>query len=198
MFIGTHAAVPVILAGVVNVAVYGTSGRLLLRTRHLAAVAVGGVLPDVVWPHLSLHARLTSWSHTVWFIAAILLLLVVLGRRFLQPNWQAGVLAAWLAVVLHVAIDTISGGTSPLYPLGGRIGVSTLRFHYWILVDLLTVPLAILVFMWTHRRASAADARSSGATARAGSQAENSARSGRTSPGETLPSAVRPPAPRPD
>ena len=153
MFVGTHASLPVILATAVNAAYLSQKGRLLFRFRHLAAIALGGVLPDIVWPHLSLHARLTSWSHTAWFLSGLAVILLLFGRRLLQPGWQAAAVAVWLAVALHLGVDTVSGGTAPLYPFGHRIGFSTISFHYWIYVDLLTVPLAAIGFLWTHRKA---------------------------------------------
>jgi len=152
MFVGTHASLPVILATAVNAAYLKHGGRLLFQVRHLGAIALAGVLPDIVWPHLSLHARLTSWSHTVWFLAALIAILILFGRRWLGPGWKPAAVAAWLAVALHLAIDTISGGTAPLYPLGGRVGIRTISFHYWIFVDFVTVPIAILCFLWTRRK----------------------------------------------
>ncbi len=152
---------PVIAATAVNAVYVKRKGRLLFQVRHLGAIAVGGVLPDIVWPHLSLHARLTSWSHTVWFLAALVPILILFGRKLLGPGWKPAAVAAWLAVLLHLGVDTISGGTAPLYPLGGRIGIRTISFHYWIFVDLVTVPVAILCFLWTRRKS-----RSTGRTSR--------------------------------
>ena len=108
MFVGTHASLPVLVAAAVNAVSAKRSGRLPFRTRDLAAIAVAGVLPDIIWPHLSLHARLTSWSHTVWFLAGLGVLLLTFGRRLFRPDWKALAMALWLAVVLHLAVDTIS------------------------------------------------------------------------------------------
>jgi hypothetical protein len=161
MFVGTHASFPVIVATAVNAAYLKHRGRLLFQVRHLGAIAVAGVLPDIVWPHLSLHARLTSWSHTVWFLAALVPMLILFGRKLLGPGWKPAAVAAWLAVGLHLGVDTISGGTAPLYPFGGRIGIRTISFHYWIFVDLVTVPVAILCFLWTRRKSQSTDRKSS-------------------------------------
>jgi hypothetical protein len=152
MFVGTHASLPVILATAVNAVYSRRKGRVLFRVRHLAAIAVGGVLPDIVWPHLSLHARLTSWSHTAWFLSGLAVVLLAFGRRLLDPGWKPAAAAVWLAVALHLGVDTISGGTVPLYPFGHQIGFRTISFHSWIFVDLVTLPLAVLGFVWTHRK----------------------------------------------
>jgi hypothetical protein len=133
----------VILAGAVNSLGYAANGRSLFTPRHLWAIAAAGVLPDILWPHLSLQARLTSWSHTVWFLAIALPLFVWIGRKYLGPGWRVASWSAWLATVLHLATDTFTGGTAPFYPLGGKVGFSTIPFRYWIYCDLATVPVAL-------------------------------------------------------
>ena len=116
MLIGTHTLLPVCTCLVAdNLSVVAGRGRIY-QTRSLCAVAVFGVLPDLCTPHLSLDARYASWSHTLWFAAAIIVAAAITGSFFAKGSRVAVALACWFAAALHLATDAVSGGIAWLYP----------------------------------------------------------------------------------
>lgn len=159
LFIGTHASLPVLGATIVN-AVRGRRGRGIFFSRtELLLLAAAGILPDVTWPHLSLQARLNSPTHTVWFLALLLPALLLIYRRWAPSRPRAVPTALWLAVTLHVVVDTVTGGTAPFFPFGERVGFSSIPFRYWALFDLVLVPLAAFCIFRTRPSRSDKDNR---------------------------------------
>ena len=82
MLVGTHALMPVcacLLAD--NFAI--SSGRdRIFPARSMWAVGILGILPDICTPHLSLEDRYASWSHTVWFMAGLIVVVAMIGCLF--------------------------------------------------------------------------------------------------------------------
>ena len=116
MLIGTHTLLPVCTCLVAdNLSVVAGRGRIY-QTRSLCAVAVFGVLPDLCTPHLSLEDRYASWSHTVWFMAGLIVVVAMIGCLFEKGYRLRVALACWIAAALHLAADAISGGIAWLYP----------------------------------------------------------------------------------
>jgi len=104
-------------------------------------VALSGVLPDIINPHISLAARYASWSHSVFALAGFTL--VVLGLTAAMPKRFPLVVAALacLAYLSHLLLDGISGGIAGLYPLSREIhGGRFIRFRSWLYFD------AVLLF----------------------------------------------------
>ncbi len=129
----THALLPALLATPV-----------LRKTwpgvfyREAGIVALGGGLPDILHPHLSLAARYASWTHTVFALAGfgLLLLAATLWRPERLPRRLA--LLAFAALALHLFGDAVSGGIAFFRPLAGTIVAAHPRWishHAWPWLD---------------------------------------------------------------
>jgi len=143
MFVGTHAALPVLIAASVELGRVAAGKRRVISTWGFVSLGVAGILPDLLSPHLSLHARLTSWTHNIWFLMGMLPPALILGRR-MAGGLTMGV-ALWVALSLHLAADMITGGISPLFPWGERVGIRTIPFRFWWALDLFLVPSAVFL-----------------------------------------------------
>lgn len=150
MYIGSHFAIPVVAATLVDLGRLVAGRNRLFSNRELLLVGFCGVLPDFLSPHLRLSARLTSWSHTVWFAVGLLPVLWFLFRKR-----SAGPLRmtafCWIAAVLHLLGDAVSGGIAPFYPLTGfRWGWYLVPWPLWGEIDLgMLAGTAALVFAAT-------------------------------------------------
>lgn len=151
MFVGTHFSAPVILAGSVNLFRLFRGRQRIFSNCALFAIGVCGVLPDLLSPHLRLNARLTSWTHTVWFATACFSVIawhVSRNPGGLSPSFGG---MCGLAVVLHLFGDAISGGIAPLYPLSPmRVGNHLVFYREWFQLDLFMGSLlfALLIAQW--------------------------------------------------
>ena len=116
MMIGTHTLLPVcgcLLADKIAV----SAGRpRMFSGKSLCAIGLFGFLPDILSPHLSLESRQAALSHTIWFLAGIVLLLPL--TRFISEKGSRVpvAVACWLAYALHLAADAVSGGIAWLHP----------------------------------------------------------------------------------
>ena len=122
-----------------------------LREYRLSAgvVAVCGALPDLLQPHLSLAARYSSWSHTVFAFAGFTGVALVLAWWPGLRAWRVLLGLAPLAYALHLASDGISGGIVWLYPVSGEvIGGRFVRYHWWWTIDAVLAVAALGVFWW--------------------------------------------------
>jgi hypothetical protein len=116
MLAGTHTLLPVCACLVLdNLAVRSGRDRIF-PLKSLLLVGLFGTLPDICTPHMSLEDRLTSWSHTVWFMAGIVPFVAMAGGFFEKGYRIRVALACWIASFLHLAADAISGGIAWLYP----------------------------------------------------------------------------------
>lgn len=118
MLIGTHVLLPVCL-GLVAENVSLTRGRgAAFPEWTLPVVGLFGALPDLCTPHLSLEARFSSWSHTVWFLLALIPICSMTAACYPKddvPRCRVAI-ACWLAAVLHIGADAVSGGIAWLHP----------------------------------------------------------------------------------
>lgn len=136
MFLGTHTLLPV-CAGLI------LENRSLMKGRGhffpawgLPLIGLFGALPDLCTPHISREARLTSWSHTVWFLLALIPVCAVVASFFPSGRWRVAV-ACWMAAFLHVGADAISGGIAWLYPWrSDELGAYYIHPDYWIWWDM--------------------------------------------------------------
>jgi len=88
----------------------------MFPVRSLWTVGIFGILPDLCSPHISLDARYSSWSHTVWFMGGLVLVAGMAGTfQERGSRWKVA-LACWFASALHLACDAVSGGIAWLYP----------------------------------------------------------------------------------
>ena len=147
MFIGTHTFAPVLIATGANLVSVVRFRRRLFTNSDLARIAFCGALPDLLSPHITLSDRLSCWTHTVWFVLAMLPLIVALCYWFHRRGWRALATACWLAMVLHLFCDMIAGGVAPFYPLKGSYGDYYVPPRVWIPLDfvVLAVTAAALV-----------------------------------------------------
>ena len=123
----------------------------LFANKHLVAIGIAGALPDLLYPHLSLKARYSSWTHTVWFLLAMYMVYTFICRKWFRGRWILLTNFLWLASVAHIAMDTISNGTRPMYPYGPVIKYRLVRggFHNWIKFDLIFVAAIVILAVLT-------------------------------------------------
>lgn len=136
MLLGTHACIPLVTLGTIDIIRLSTNRAPLLKGWPFALVGVAGILPDVLWPHTSIHARLTSWTHTIWFLIGTFPVIWLIAKWTVRRSWRLFALFFWLAMALHIATDAISGGVSLLYPIEGVIGKYYIPWKYWIYSDI--------------------------------------------------------------
>ena len=140
----THALLPVLLVAPmlprITPRAYYASGGI---------VAIAGVLPDLLTPHLSLAARYSSWSHTVLAWAGFNVFLAVLGLTLHRHRLPRVLLFASLAYALHLLGDAFSGGIAWLYPVSTAvIGCRLIPYPYWLFIDAVLLFVALIVFWW--------------------------------------------------
>lgn len=137
----THALIPVIC-----VRLMARPGTWLGRWGPVK-IALAGALPDLLNPHLSLEARMTSWSHGIpaWLaFSAILITLSLLSQRRFHLGLALCLSGAYL---LHIACDAISGGVNLLYPLRDWV-VGDFWVHpiWWVPLDVTFILLCYFLF----------------------------------------------------
>jgi hypothetical protein len=140
----THTLLPAVLASPL---------LLRFRPRHYYSaagiVALSGLLPDILTPHLSLAARFASWSHSIFAYAAFTILLLVL-TLIMPKRFPLGLaVLASLAYLSHLFLDGIAGGVPALYPLSRKVfGMRLMHFHSWLYFDVAFLFLAFVVLRW--------------------------------------------------
>ena len=141
MDVFTHALAPVIITKVV------IGHPPWLGKYGFIAIGVFGALPDVLNPHLSLAARLSSWSHGLPFwggLTVSLLILSVIKRPWIDPR-LAVILS--LSYLFHMICDAISGSIDWLYPAGRFIwGDYYVDPIYWIPLDMFCFLITYYLF----------------------------------------------------
>jgi hypothetical protein len=106
--------------------------------REMAVVAVCGILPDLLSPHIYLEARYGSSSHTLWAWLGFALIVLIAGRlwnRHFGPRLQ---ILCIVAYGLHLACDMISGGITLFHPLSSVVyGGQLISYLMWYVSDVL-------------------------------------------------------------
>lgn len=118
-----------------------------LTGKQLVVVGLCGALPDLINPHLSLAARMASWSHGLpaWLAVTVLLLVASAILKSVFP-WRAAV-AGSLAYLLHLFCDAIAGGINWLSPVGDAYwGAYWFPVILWVPTDVVLVLTTYLVF----------------------------------------------------
>jgi len=145
MYIGTHACIPLVIASAIDIVrLRNHKDKLLSNTQYLL-LALAGVLPDFLWPHFSMHQRLTSWTHTIWFLA------VLFPAVFFFSKWRFGkdalkfTVIFWMAAVLHIFMDGISGGVPLYYPFGNVVGKRYISHGAWLKWDIVLMSVTMLL-----------------------------------------------------
>jgi hypothetical protein len=136
MLVGTHALLPVCACLVADhISVNAGRGRVF-PTSGLWAVGIFGVLPDLCSPHLSLESRQASWSHTVWFMAGLIVVVAVMTTFFEKGHRLRVALVCWISAGLHLVADAVSGGIAWLYPWRADVvGRYFIEPQHWIWFD---------------------------------------------------------------
>ncbi|RYD25985.1 MAG: hypothetical protein EOP87_23490 [Verrucomicrobiaceae bacterium] len=127
---------------------------------RLLAIGLAGAMPDLVSPHLSLAARMTSWSNGLPFWGGLTVLPVIVSM--IKPRLLPLKLAALLstAYLLHMACDTISGGINWLYPVGSFMwGDYYVDPVWWIPLDVVCVLTVYVMFRLMPLRAKVREGR---------------------------------------
>lgn len=135
----THALLPVILVSLAD------RRKRVFQRGALIAVAVSGALPDLLNPHLSLKARMYSWSHglTAWLGFSLLVGIVITVKKWPKLWW----LAASAAYALHLFCDAISGGINWAYPVADRLwGDYWFPPQWWVPLDVVLVLFCYFYF----------------------------------------------------
>ena len=147
MLVGTHALLPVCGCLAVDHLSMLAGRDRVFPARSLWWVAGFGALPDLCSPHLSLEARYSSLSHTVWFLV-LMIPAAVLAASFMESSVRLRVaLACWAAAALHLAADAVSGGIAWLHPWRDDIiGAYHIHPAHWVFYDILFVVLFWLLF----------------------------------------------------
>ncbi|RYD23855.1 MAG: hypothetical protein EOP88_02600 [Verrucomicrobiaceae bacterium] len=150
----THALAPVILTRL-------ALGKPGWMPRHgLSAIGVAGAMPDLINPHLSLAARMTSWSHGLpfWGGFTVVLLVFAMVKPRVLPVKLALLLSA--AYLFHMVCDAISGGINWLYPVRTFVwGDYYVDPVWWIPLDVVCVLTVYVMFRLVPLRAKVREAR---------------------------------------
>ncbi len=155
MFIVTHAFAPVAASLAVDLGAIRWNGERAFPAWSLVAVGLFGTLPDLCTPHLSLEARYASWSHTLWFALGVLPVAAITASFFERRAFWVVTLACWIAAVLHLATDTVSGGIAWLHPWRPNvIATGWIPFRWWLFGDAVCLTLTALG-LWLRPRAEA-------------------------------------------
>ena len=144
MYIGTHTLLPVCIGMAIEQFTLSRGRGYVFPERGLVAIAVFGAMPDLCTPHLSLDARYSSWSHTLWFLVALMVVTPMIASFFRGPGTWRLALACWLAAALHLACDAIAGGIAWLKPWSDEIlGSYIVPPSHWMWWDV-----AFLLLTW--------------------------------------------------
>ena len=163
MLVGTHALMPVCACLLADKISISTGNGRLFSAGGLVTVALFGVLPDICTPHLSLEARHASWSHTVWFMAGLVVIAGMTALVFETGSRFRMSLVLWLSSAIHLIADAVSGGIAWLYPWRDDvIGRGWIPAQYWIAFDAFFILLTwLLVRVLPHIEARRIRAQSS-------------------------------------
>lgn len=153
MNIIAHACLPLVIIKIADTVSPHKSGWL--SNKQLFFIAIAGILPDFLWPHFSLQQRLTSPTHTIWFLIFLIPVVYLLARWEEKENYLRFTFFFLFAYASHIALDSISGGVNLLYPIKSKIGAYFISYPTWLFYDLILAGLAmLLVFI---KRKSVAD-----------------------------------------
>ena len=129
----THALLPVIAAGIYEVA---AKKKGLFTPKRLIVIGIFGAAPDLINPHLSLDARYSSWSHSIWFWALLTIIVGIFSyiKRKACPLPLATLLST--AYISHILSDAVSGGIAWNYPVSPDIvGAYYIHPIWWVPCD---------------------------------------------------------------
>ena len=110
-------------------------------------VAICGVLPDILSPHIYLDGRYGSWSHTLWAWLGFTVIVLVAGLAWKSRFGTRLQILCIAAYALHLAADMISGGITLFHPFSPAIhGGHFISYLMWYVSDVLLFLYAWLEF----------------------------------------------------
>lgn len=139
----THALLPVLGIHLYRKLKY----KEALSLRYYLLIALAGAAPDILNPHFTLEARLSSWSHSLFGLIIFVVFVLILSqlKSTKLSNRCGGVLIA--AYILHLFCDAVAGGIAFLYPLRSAVtGDYYVSALWWIPLDV--VCLLTAYFIW--------------------------------------------------
>lgn len=142
---------PVIAIGSADIYRLHNNKQPVLTTAQLLLIAVAGILPDLLWPHTSMHGRLTSWTHTIWFLLVLFMVVYFISKRVLNKKHTTFAVLFWFAAALHIFADAISGGVAFFYPVEKVVGARHIPYRYWLYFDLVFVTVTAILFVMRSR-----------------------------------------------
>ncbi|MEZ4526711.1 MAG: hypothetical protein R2941_12395 [Desulfobacterales bacterium] len=155
MLIGTHMAAPVFMAGILNLIRTGMGRERLFSNREMMYIGLCGGLPDILSPHIRLAARMSSPTHTLWFLPAAFVFLGMLCFVFPARFRFRCALLCGIAIALHLLADAVSGGIALFFPLDTVcIGHYYIPPVMWLPLDVVSVSLALAVLFFSSLRES--------------------------------------------
>lgn len=142
------------------------TGRCLAPSGAIVIAAViGGILPDMdlIWFYFvddrTFHHH-SYWVHIPAFWATLALLFVAI-QSLMPPLWRRCSWAFFLAILVHLLLDSIAGDIKWLWPLSDQFYHAVTvpaRYDNWILnfilhpVFLLEIVIwAVALFLWVRR-----------------------------------------------
>ncbi len=140
----THFCFPLICAMAVD-SPRGWQDPPAFTKRELIEIGIGGMLPDIIDPHLSLALRLGSWTHSIIFVLLIVAIIKIMDVHH-SCRWQH-----WFvfAVGSHLFLDALSGGVRLWYPAEHVVGGTLIPFFLWLPIDVVCASTAY--FLWWRR-----------------------------------------------
>lgn len=131
----THITLPLLAARAVP-----------LHRGWLTALALCCVAPDLLHIHIGLYERQHSWTHTVWPALVFAALAAPVAWRWRTRRLPVLLLPAGYAA--HLALDAISGGIMPVYPVSEAVlGSYLVPPAWWIVTDAGLLPILGLLFL---------------------------------------------------
>lgn len=144
----THALIPALAAGIfVQAYKGGNRAHAQLSNQHILLISLLGAAPDLLNPHLSLDARYSSWSHSIFAWLGISIILVLLRLRW--GKWLNLQTTIWCCAAygLHLVCDAIAGGIAWLHPWKSDIlGAYYVPPVLWIPIDVFCFLAAYFLF----------------------------------------------------
>lgn len=112
-------------------------------------IALSGLLPDILSPHLSLEARYASLPHSLTGLACFAALVAVICvTKIGAAHKKIGALCI-AAYAAHIFCDLIAGGV-PLFRPFSRIivGQNYIPYWTWDAADLVLIVYVYLTYRW--------------------------------------------------
>ena len=144
----SHALIPVCLGSR-----WIPKGKDAPTWRVFLLVALSGVLPDLLNPHLYLDSRHGAWSHSLaaWAVFCLVAGAVCAIRR--GRGYAPVAALCGFAYGAHIACDAITGGVGLFLPFSDRVwGWHMLPFWAWTASDVGFTLCAYFIYRWVPLR----------------------------------------------